>query len=110
MVSIQEMLIGNGKEETEEKIDIENDSSYLTACWGLQFITKWSGQGVTFSLLLANIYIDPADAAVAVQRRTTLRRLVHFIMTFISYGSSQEIHISGSGEPGIYTQNKTMIW
>ena len=53
--------------------------------------------------------IDPADAAVAVQRRTTLRRLVHFIMTFISYGSSQEIHISGSGEPGIYTRNETMI-
>ncbi len=32
MVSIQEMLIGNVKEETEEKIDTENDSSYLTAC------------------------------------------------------------------------------
>ena len=55
MGSIQEMVIGNVKEETEKKIDIENDSSYLTACWGLQFITKWSGQGVAFNLLLANI-------------------------------------------------------
>jgi hypothetical protein len=31
MVSLQEMLIGDVKEETEEKIDIENDSPYLTA-------------------------------------------------------------------------------
>jgi hypothetical protein len=31
MVSVQEMLIGDVKEETEEKIDIENDSPYLTA-------------------------------------------------------------------------------
>ncbi len=31
-ISDKEMLIGNVKEETEEKIDIENDSSYLTAC------------------------------------------------------------------------------
>jgi hypothetical protein len=31
MVSVQEMLIGDVKEETEEKIDIENDFPYLTA-------------------------------------------------------------------------------
>jgi hypothetical protein len=31
MVSIQEMLIGDVKEETEEKIDIEHGSPHLTA-------------------------------------------------------------------------------
>ncbi len=31
MVSIQEMLVEDVKEETEEKVDIENDSPYLTA-------------------------------------------------------------------------------
>ncbi len=31
MVSVQEMLTEDIKEETEEKIDIENDFQYLTA-------------------------------------------------------------------------------
>jgi hypothetical protein len=31
MVSIQEMLIGDVKEETEEKIDIEHGCPHLTA-------------------------------------------------------------------------------
>ena len=31
MVSVQEMLIGNVKEELEEKIDIENFSLFLPA-------------------------------------------------------------------------------
>ena len=34
MVNIQEMLIGDVKEETEEKIDIENDFPCLTAISG----------------------------------------------------------------------------
>jgi hypothetical protein len=78
-------------------------------CLSHQFIAKWLNQQIASGLLFTDLQTDTMEAAVVIQRRTTLIGPVLFIMTFISYSTSQEMHLSGSGEPGIYTQNKTVI-